>query len=113
LAGWDGVLGGLLWGGLVRIAALDHMTWAVNSIGHTLGSQPFRSGDQSRNVAWLALPTMGGAWHNNHHAFPSSATLDFKFYQIDGSGIFVRVLSTLGLASKLNRPTPQKRQQRR
>ena len=80
LAGWAltggtlvGAATGLLWGGLVRIFIVHHVTWSVNSVCHFLGSRRFETDDESRNVFWLALPSFGESWHHNHHAFPRSA----------------------------------------
>jgi stearoyl-CoA desaturase (Delta-9 desaturase) len=92
-----GAVGGLLWGGLARIFLLDQVTWGVNSIGHTLGSRPYRTRDNSRNVAPLAPFSVGGSWHNNHHARPSLATNRHGFWQIDVTGSFIRVLDLFGL----------------
>jgi stearoyl-CoA desaturase (delta-9 desaturase) len=66
-------LTGLLWGGGVRLFVLHHVTYSINSICHVFGRRRFATTDESRNVFWLALPTFGEAWHNNHHAFPTSA----------------------------------------
>ena len=68
-----GGLTGLLWGGVVRIFLLHHATFSINSLCHCFGRRPFETGDQSRNLAWLAPIAFGEAWHNNHHAFPTSA----------------------------------------
>ena len=68
-----GALTGLLWGGLVRIFFVHHVTWSVNSVCHFLGSRRFDTDDRSTNVFWLALPSLGESWHHNHHAFPRSA----------------------------------------
>lgn len=92
-----GAVGGLLWGGLARIFLLDQVTWGVNSIGHTLGSRPHQTRDNSRNVAPLAPFSVGGSWHNNHHARPSLATTRHTFWQADITGAFIRVLDLLGL----------------
>jgi stearoyl-CoA desaturase (delta-9 desaturase) len=92
-----GAVGGLLWGGLARIFLLDQVTWGVNSIGHTLGSRPYRTRDNSRNVAPLAPVSVGGSWHNNHHARPSLATTRHRFWQIDVTGAVIRVLDLFGL----------------
>src|SRR5581483_11853312 len=67
---WTGGVKGLLWGGLVRIFLAHHFTWSVNSICHVFGSRPFPAKDESRNNYWLAIPTFGQSFHNNHHAFP-------------------------------------------
>jgi stearoyl-CoA desaturase (delta-9 desaturase) len=102
--GDDGWWRGLLWGGFLRIFLLDHVTWAVNSLAHVMGRRPYARQDHSGNVALLALPSFGGSWHNNHHAFPSSARTDHRWYQIDLSGLFIEALAWLGLASQVNRP---------
>jgi stearoyl-CoA desaturase (Delta-9 desaturase) len=101
LGGWRGAAGGLLWGGLARIFLLDQVTWGVNSIGHTLGSRPNRTRDNSRNVAPLAPFSLGGAWHNNHHAQPALAQTRFAPWQIDIAGRFIRLLDLVGLASNV------------
>ena len=67
---------GMLWGGLVRMFVGNHVTYAVNSIGHYFGNRRFDTPDESRNVAWLSLISFGESWHNNHHAFPRSANHD-------------------------------------
>ena len=82
-----GGLTGLLWGGAVRILLLHHATFSVNSLCHFFGRRRFATGDESRNLAWLALPTFGEAWHNNHHAFPTSAHHGLTRWQLDpGAG---------------------------
>lgn len=68
-----GAATGLLWGGLVRVFFVHHITWSVNSVCHFLGSRRFETDDHSTNVFWLALPSLGESWHHNHHAFPRSA----------------------------------------
>ncbi|WP_433227520.1 acyl-CoA desaturase [Actinomadura formosensis] len=89
---------GFLWGGLVRIFLLNHTTYAVNSIGHAYGRRRFSTADESRNLGWLALPTFGDSFHNNHHAFPRSASHGMRWYEIDLSALFVRALAAAGLA---------------
>lgn len=99
LGGVRGAVGGLLWGGLARIFLLDQVTWGVNSIGHTVGSRPHLTRDNSRNVAPLAPLSLGGAWHNNHHAQPALAETRFARWQVDVAGRFIRLLDWAGLAS--------------
>ncbi len=111
LAGWamrgdlmGFVLGGL-WGGLVRIFLANHGYWLVNSACHRWGKRPFNlAGDRSGNIPWLALPTMGESWHNNHHAFPNAAKLQFRRFQLDPGGWFIAALELLGLAWDVNSP---------
>jgi stearoyl-CoA desaturase (delta-9 desaturase) len=98
---WGGTLAaGLeaaLWAGLVRIFLVHHVTWSINSICHFFGQQRFETGDQSRNVFWLALPSLGEAWHHNHHAFPRSAYHGLRWYELDPSGWVIFTLAKLGL----------------
>ena len=61
-------LTGMLWGGLVRVLVLHHATYSINSLCHFFGRRPFETGDESRNLAWLAPFSLGEAWHNGHHA---------------------------------------------
>jgi stearoyl-CoA desaturase (delta-9 desaturase) len=98
---WMGVLSGLLWSGLARIFLVHHVTWSVNSICHLWGSQPFRTGDQSRNNFLFGVLGFGEGWHNNHHAFPTSARFGLRWWQIDLGYWLICVLDLLGLASKV------------
>jgi stearoyl-CoA desaturase (Delta-9 desaturase) len=93
-----GGLTGLLWGGAVRMFCLHHATFSINSLCHFFGRQPFRTDDESRNLAWLALPTLGEAWHNNHHAFPTSASHGMRRWQLDPSAAVIWALERCGLA---------------
>jgi stearoyl-CoA desaturase (delta-9 desaturase) len=99
----------LLWGGAVRVFVVHHVTYSVNSLCHVFGRQPFETKDQSRNLAWLAIPTFGEAWHNNHHAFPTSAVHGLGRWQVDPSGLLIGLLEKLGLAWDVVRPSPQRR----
>jgi stearoyl-CoA desaturase (delta-9 desaturase) len=91
-------LTGLLWGGVVRLFVLHHLTFSINSICHVFGRRRFLTADHSRNVFWLALPTFGEAWHNNHHAFPTSARHGLGRWQLDPSAGVIRTLEACGLA---------------
>jgi stearoyl-CoA desaturase (Delta-9 desaturase) len=101
-----GFLEGMLWGGLVRIFLAHHVTYAVASVGHYFGPRAFQTDDESRNVAWLAVPSFGDSWHNNHHAFPTSANHGLTRRQVDLSGMFIRGLERAGLAWDLVRIRP-------
>ena len=102
---WQGAVAGLLWGGFARVFVAQHTTYAVNSICHLFGRQPFTGKDQSRNVDWLVLPTFGGSLHNNHHAFPASADLRFFPGELDLSGLFIRLMARAGWAWDVKRPS--------
>jgi stearoyl-CoA desaturase (delta-9 desaturase) len=101
-------LTGLLWGGAVRIFVVHHVTYSINSLCHMFGRRPFETDDESRNLAWLALPTFGEAWHNNHHAFPTSAVHGLGRGQLDPSAAVIRALEKLGLAWDVVRISPQR-----
>jgi stearoyl-CoA desaturase (Delta-9 desaturase) len=101
-------LTGLLWGGAVRILVLHHVTYSVNSLCHFFGRRPYETGDESRNLAWLAPLSLGEAWHNNHHAFPTSAEHGLRSWEIDLSALVIRGLERVGLAWDVVRVTPER-----
>ena len=96
---------GLLWGGLARIFLVHHAVWSVNSLCHVSGRRPFRCKGTATNNIWLALPSLGGAWHNNHHAFPFTADNQFSWWQFDFSGIVLRGLKRAKLVSHFRKPS--------
>jgi stearoyl-CoA desaturase (delta-9 desaturase) len=95
---WQAFATGALWGGLVRFFVSNHVTYAVNSIGHYFGHRSFDTPDESRNVAWLSILSFGESWHNNHHAFPKAASHGFRWWELDISAIVIRLLAACGLA---------------
>ncbi len=101
-------LTGLLWGGAVRILVLHHVTYSVNSLCHFFGSRRFDTGDESRNLAWLAPLSFGEAWHNNHHAFPTSAAHGLRRWELDPSAFVIWVLERTGLAWGVVRIGPER-----
>jgi stearoyl-CoA desaturase (delta-9 desaturase) len=102
---WIGILQGFLWGGLVRIFCVNHAFWTINSIAHCYGQRPFDTEEYSHNTFWLSLANFGEAWHNNHHAFPHSALLGLKWWQIDIGGWVILALKKVGLVWDLKTPT--------
>jgi stearoyl-CoA desaturase (delta-9 desaturase) len=107
-----GAATGLLWGGLVRVFFVHHVTWSVNSVCHFVGSRRFDVDDHSTNVFWLALPSLGESWHHNHHAFPRSAVHGLRRWELDPSAVVITVMERLGLARKVVRITPQRQAER-
>jgi stearoyl-CoA desaturase (delta-9 desaturase) len=97
LGGWTGVL----WGGLVRIFLLNHVTWSVNSVCHTFGTRMFETPDRSKNNWLVGLLAFGEGWHNNHHAFPRSAFHGLRWWQFDLSAWVIRLLEWSGLATNV------------
>jgi stearoyl-CoA desaturase (delta-9 desaturase) len=112
--GWltGGTLGaaatGLLWGGLVRIFVVHHVTFSINSLCHVFGRRDFETSDESRNFALIALPSFGEAWHNNHHAFPASAVHGLRRWQLDLSAAVIVALERLGLVWDVVRPSRER-----
>lgn len=98
LAGVEGALTGFLWGGLARIFLFHHVSFSVNSVCHFFGNRRFDTADRSTNVSWLALPSMGDAWHNNHHAFPRSARHGLRRWELDVSALVIGALRRVRLA---------------
>ncbi len=102
-------LTGLLWGGAVRMLILHHVTYSINSLCHFFGRRRFATSDESRNLAWLAPLSLGEAWHNNHHAFPTAAGHGMERWQIDPSALVIRGLERLGLAWDVVWTSPEQR----
>jgi stearoyl-CoA desaturase (Delta-9 desaturase) len=109
---WTGAWTGLLWGGLVRLFILTHAVGSVNSLCHIFGSRPFNSGDLSRNVWWLMPLTFGEAWHNGHHAFPTSARHGLRWWELDPSWMVIWLMEKFGLAWNVIR-IPRDRQEQK
>ena len=102
---WQAGLEGLVWGGLIRIAAYQHATFSVNSICHMFGKQPAGEKDRSTNFAPLAILSFGESWHNFHHAHPACARHGALPHQIDPSAAVIRVFERLGWVTKVRWPT--------
>jgi stearoyl-CoA desaturase (delta-9 desaturase) len=102
-----GFFEGLVWGGIVRVATVHQGTFAVNSATHLFGSRRFATADRSTNLWSLSLFTAGETWHNNHHAFPSSARFGMRWWELDVGFFFIRTLSWLGLAKNVNVARPK------
>ena len=105
---WWGALTAFLWGGLVRVGLLHHVTWSINSICHMAGRRPFGTRDRSANVWWLAVLSFGESWHNLHHADPTCARHGVKRGQIDMSARLIWVFEKFGWVHSVRWPTPQR-----
>ena len=105
---WMGAFLGFLWGGLVRICFVHHMTWSINSICHIWGAQPFNTNDHSRNNLIMGVFALGEGGHNNHHAFQSSARHGLRWWQLDMSYIIIWFMSKVGLVYDVRVPTKER-----
>jgi fatty-acid desaturase len=95
----------LLWGVFLRVVFGLHCTWLVNSATHLWGTRRFETADDSKNSWWVALLTFGEGWHNNHHAYPTSARHGLGRFELDLTWIQIRLLEKLGLAWNVRVPT--------
>ena len=100
IGGWTMVV----WGVFARVVFGWHTTWFVNSLSHIYGSRPHETPDSSTNNWFVALLTFGEGWHNNHHAFPTSARHGLQWYQFDMNWIAIRLLEKLGWAEQIKTP---------
>jgi stearoyl-CoA desaturase (delta-9 desaturase) len=98
---------GLLWGGLVRMFFVHHITRSVNSVCHTFGRRAFETSDRSRNQWMVGLLALGEGWHNDYHAFPRSAVHGFDSRQFDLSAWLINTLERPGLATNVQRIAPE------
>jgi len=103
-------LTGLLWGGAVRLLVLHHVTYSINSLCHFFGRRRFDTGDESRNLAWLSVLSFGESWHNNHHAFPTSARHGLRWWELDVASLVIGGLERVGLAWDVVRIDPARQQ---
>jgi stearoyl-CoA desaturase (delta-9 desaturase) len=105
---WMGGVTGMLWGGLVRMLVLHHVTYSINSLCHFFGRRAFDTDDESRNLSWLAPLSFGEAWHNGHHAFPTSARHGLNPRELDIAAGVIGLLERLGLAWDVVRIDPER-----
>jgi stearoyl-CoA desaturase (delta-9 desaturase) len=108
----EGALTAALWGGPVRIFALHHVTWSINSVCHFFGSRRFAVDDHSTNVFWLSLLSFGESWHHNHHTFPRSARHGLRWWEVDPTGWLIRGMRRLRLAWNVVEISPERQQQK-
>ena len=106
---WMGALTGAIWGGLVRLFLVHHVTWSINSACHLWGKKPYDSGDESRNNVVFGVLAFGEGWHNTHHAFPTSARHGLEWWQLDLSWWVIRAMSAVGLVWNVKLPSESAR----
>ena len=103
LGGWPWVV----WGVCARVCTSVTGHWFVGHLAHNRGPQSWLvdgAGVQAHDVPWAAIPTMGEAWHNNHHAYPASARIGLYPGQSDWGFVFIKALEKLGLAWSIQTP---------
>lgn len=110
---WAGAISAFFWAGLVRMALLHHVTWAVNSVCHVFGERPFASKDKATNFWPLAILSFGESWHNSHHADPTGARHGVLRGQIDPSARLIWVFEKLGWVHDVRWPNYERLQAKR
>lgn len=110
---WWGAFLGFLWGGLVRVLLVHHVTWSVNSVCHLWGTRPFMTRDESRDNPILGVLALGEGWHNAHHAFPTSARHGLAWWKVDVSYWVIRAMEFMRLVRRVRVPSPERLRERR
>jgi stearoyl-CoA desaturase (delta-9 desaturase) len=104
---WGGAVTAFIWGGIVRVALVHHITWSTNSICHMVDERPYESRDKASNVRWLAILSMGESWHNYHHADPTSARHGVGPWEFDITARLIWIFEKFGWVWAVRWPTPQ------
>ncbi|MFD0856968.1 acyl-CoA desaturase [Actinomadura adrarensis] len=105
---WAGAFTAFFWASLVRVTLVHHVTWSINSICHTFGSEDFQVRDKSRNVWWLAIPSLGESWHNLHHSDPTCARHGVLRGQVDISARVIWMFEKAGWARDVRWPNAER-----
>ncbi len=101
--GWRDALGSLLLAGVARVVCVQHMTFFINSLCHTVGNRPYSSRCTARDSAVMAFFTFGEGYHNFHHEFQHDYRNGVKAWQFDPTKWSIWLLSKLGLVGQLRR----------
>lgn len=97
----------MLWGIFVRLVAVYHVTWFVNSACHKWGYKNYQVNDLATNCWWVAILSFGEGWHNNHHAHDQLARHGHRWWEFDLSWQVIKLLRLLGLVWDVKEPDPQ------
>jgi len=101
-------LGGFLLSGVLRIVIVQHATFFINSLCHTIGKRPYNTENSARDSAIMAVFTCGEGYHNYHHAFQHDYRNGVKPWQFDPTKWMIWTLSKLGLTSGLRRVSDER-----
>jgi stearoyl-CoA desaturase (Delta-9 desaturase) len=107
-SGWVGALGGFLLAGVARVTAVQHMTFFINSLCHTIGRQPYSDRCSARDSWLMAIFTFGEGYHNYHHEFQHDYRNGVKWWQWDPTKWTIWTLEKLGMAEGLRRVPEEK-----
>ncbi|MGB1522696.1 MAG: acyl-CoA desaturase [Candidatus Poseidoniaceae archaeon] len=103
IGGMHGFLGGMIYGGFLRVVVVHHATFLINSAAHTWGTQPYSTANTSRDSPILSFFTFGEGYHNFHHTFQADYRNGHKWYHWDPSKWWIKVASWIGMTKDLHR----------
>ncbi len=90
----------------LRMFALHHFTWFINSLAHMWGEKPFSQEQTAVNNYFLAMLTFGEGYHNFHHTFANDYRNGIRWYQFDPTKWLIWTLNKLRLVHSLKRIDP-------
>lgn len=90
--------GAFVWAVLARLFTLHHLTWFINSLAHTWGSQSYSREHSAVDSYILCLLTFGEGYHNYHHTFPNDFRNGIRWYHFDPTKWLIWTLSKFKLA---------------
>ena len=96
-------LGGLLWGGILRVTLVHHFTFFINSLCHFLGSKNYDINTTAKDSWIMALLTFGEGYHNYHHKFQWDYRNGIKWYNFDPSKWIIKLLSYFKITHSLRK----------
>ena len=98
-----GLLGGMIYGGFLRVVIVHHATFLINSAAHTWGTQPYSTANTSKDSPLLSFFTFGEGYHNFHHTFQADYRNGHRWYHWDPSKWLIQSASWIGLTKDLHK----------
>jgi len=98
-----GLLGGMIYGGFLRVVVVHHATFLINSAAHTWGTQPYSTANTSKDSPLLSFFTFGEGYHNFHHTFQADYRNGHRWYHWDPSKWLIQSASWFGLTKDLHK----------
>ncbi|MBL6890270.1 MAG: fatty acid desaturase [Candidatus Poseidoniaceae archaeon] len=98
-----GLLGGMIYGGFLRVVVVHHATFLINSAAHTWGTQPYSTANTSKDSPLLSFFTFGEGYHNFHHTFQADYRNGHRWYHWDPSKWLIQTASWFGLTKDLHK----------
>ncbi len=102
LGNMHGLLGGMIYGGFLRVVVVHHATFLINSAAHTWGTQPYSTANTSKDSPLLSFFTFGEGYHNFHHTFQADYRNGHRWYHWDPSKWLIQSASWVGLTKELH-----------